>query len=78
MAKSQRKQKKPVEKPAQLFQPKDFLDLIAPAAVKFNTDSYAVSYTHLDVYKRQPPASRFPARSSESRPPPAVRWAWMG
>ena len=27
MAKSQRKQKKPVEKPAQLFQPKDFLDL---------------------------------------------------
>ena len=42
MAKSQRKQKKPVEKPAQLFQPKDFLDLIAPAAVKFNTDSYVL------------------------------------
>ena len=42
MAKGQRKQKKPVEKPAQLFQPKDFLDLIAPAAVKFNTDSYVL------------------------------------
>ena len=42
MAKSQRKQKKPVEKPAQLFQSKDFLDLIAPAAVKFNTDSYVL------------------------------------
>ena len=42
MAKSQRKQKKPVEKPAQLFQPKDFLDRIAPAAVKFNTDSYVL------------------------------------
>ena len=36
MAKAQKKRKKPVEKPAQLFQPKDFLDLIAPAAVKFN------------------------------------------
>ena len=31
-----------MEKPAQLFQPKDFLDLIAPAAVKFNTDSYVL------------------------------------
>ena len=42
MAKSQKKQKKPAEKPAQLFQPKDFLDRIAPAAVKFNTDSYVL------------------------------------
>ena len=42
MAKPQKKRKKPVEKPAQLFQPKDFLDLIAPAAVKFNTDSYVL------------------------------------
>jgi len=42
MAKAQKKRKKPVEKPAQLFQPKDFLDLIAPAAVKFNTDSYVL------------------------------------
>ena len=31
MAKAQKKRKKPVEKPAQLFQPKDFLDRIAPA-----------------------------------------------
>ena len=31
-----------MEKPAQLFQSKDFLDLIAPAAVKFNTDSYVL------------------------------------
>ena len=42
MAKSQKMQKKPAEKPAQLFQPKDFLDRIAPAAVKFNTDSYVL------------------------------------
>ena len=42
MAKAQKKRKKPVEKPAQLFQPKDFLDRIAPAAVKFNTDSYVL------------------------------------
>ena len=42
MAKSQKKRKKPVEKSVQMFQPKDFLDLIAPAAVKFNTDSYAL------------------------------------
>ena len=39
MAKAQKKEK-PVEN-QQLFQPADFLDLIAPAAVKFNfTDSY--------------------------------------
>ena len=42
MAKSQKKRKKPVEKSVQMFQPKDFLDLIAPAAVKFNTDSYVL------------------------------------
>ena len=42
MAKSQKKRKKPVEKSVQMFQPKDFLDMIAPAAVKFNTDSYAL------------------------------------
>ena len=34
MAKAQKKRKKPVEKPAQLFQPKDFLDRIAPAAAR--------------------------------------------
>ena len=42
MAKRQKKRKKPVEKSVQMFQPKDFLDLIAPAAVKFNTDSYVL------------------------------------
>ena len=31
-----------MEKSVQMFQPKDFLDLIAPAAVKFNTDSYVL------------------------------------
>ena len=34
MAKAQKKRKKPVEKPAQLFQPKDFLDLIAPMSCR--------------------------------------------
>ena len=42
MAKAQKKRKKPVEKPAETYQPKDFLYLIAPAAVKFNTDSYVL------------------------------------
>ena len=42
MAKAQKKRKKPVEKPAETYQPKDFLDLIAPTAVKFNTDSYVL------------------------------------
>ncbi len=42
MAKSQKKRKKPVEKSVQMFQPKDFLDMIAPSAVKFNTDSYVL------------------------------------
>ena len=42
MAKNQKKRKKPVEKTVQMFQPKDFLDMIAPAAVKFNTDSYVL------------------------------------
>ena len=42
MAKTQKKRKKPVEKAVEMFQPKDFLDLIAPAAVKFNTDSYVL------------------------------------
>ena len=40
MAKKQtRKKKKAAAKP-EVSQPKDFLDMIAPAAVKFNTDSY--------------------------------------
>ena len=39
MAKKQTKKKKPAAKP-QVVPPKDFLDMIAPAAVKFNTDTY--------------------------------------
>ena len=37
MAKKVQK-KKPVSKPAAPPMPKDFLDMIAPSAVKFNTD----------------------------------------
>ena len=31
----------------------DFWLEIGPASAYYGTDSYAVSYTHLDVYKRQ-------------------------
>ena len=41
MAKGQKKKASPENQPSS-FQPKDFLDLIAPAAVKFNTDSYVL------------------------------------
>ena len=40
MAKKQTKRKGRAAKPAVPPPPKDFLDMIAPAAVKFNTDSY--------------------------------------
>ena len=40
MAKKQTKRKGRAVKPAAPPPPKDFLDMIAPAAVKFNTDSY--------------------------------------
>ena len=40
MAKKQTKKKGEAVKPASPPPPKDFLDMIAPAAVKFNTDSY--------------------------------------
>ena len=40
MAKKQTKKKGRAVKPAPLPPPKDFLDMIAPTAVKFNTDSY--------------------------------------
>ena len=40
MAKKQTKRKGRAAKPAAPPPPKDFLDMIAPAAVKFNTDSY--------------------------------------
>ena len=38
MAKKTQKKKKAAAKPAAVPQPKDFLDMVAPAAVKFNTD----------------------------------------
>lgn len=40
MAKKQTKKKVRTSKPSTPPPPKDFLDMIAPAAVKFNTDSY--------------------------------------
>ena len=42
MAKKQTKKKGRAVKPAAPPPPKDFLDMIAPAAVKFNTDSYVL------------------------------------
>ena len=68
MAKSQRKQKKPVEKPAQLFQPKDFLDLIAPAAVKFNTDSSGATPPPPRSWPYSPTSVTGPASPSISMP----------
>ena len=41
MAKKTQKKKKPAEKPVEIARPKDFLDIVAPTAVKFFTD-YAV------------------------------------
>lgn len=38
--KPQKKKSKPIVKPAPSAPPKDFLDMIAPAAVRFNTDHY--------------------------------------
>ena len=38
MAKKVQKKKTPAAKPVPSPQPKDFLDMVAPAAVKFNTD----------------------------------------
>ena len=69
MAKAQKKRKKPVEKPAQLFQPKDFLDLIAPAAVKFNTDSYVLGglYRCVLALRGYPAATEELARSLADR-----------
>ena len=41
MSKKKKKKKKvPLSAKAAASPPKDFLDMLAPAAVKFNTDSY--------------------------------------
>ena len=37
---AKKKQKKKKKMPEQVQRPKDFLDMIAPAAVKFNTDHF--------------------------------------
>ena len=42
MAKKQTKKKVRTAKSSTPPPPKDFLDMIAPAAVKFNTDSYTL------------------------------------
>lgn len=43
--KIQKKKKNKTEPQVQETRPKDFLDLIAPAAVKFNTDHYTSSHS---------------------------------
>ena len=48
MAKNQRQKKKPAAEAAPP-RPKEFLDLIAPAAVKFNTDHYIMGGTYRSV-----------------------------
>ena len=45
MAKKQKRKKK-TPASAEVVQPKDFLDMIAPAAVKFNTDSYILGSSY--------------------------------
>ena len=44
--KSKKKSKKAVQKTPQVWTPKDFLDMIAPAAVRFNTDHYILGSTY--------------------------------
>ena len=44
--KVQKKKGKPAAKPAPAAPPKDFLDMIAPAAVRFNTDHYILGGTY--------------------------------
>ena len=48
MAKNQKQKKKPAAEAAPP-RPKEFLDLIAPAAVKFNTDHYILGGTYRTV-----------------------------
>ena len=57
MAKKQKKKKKAPAKP-EAVRPKDFLDMIAPAAVKFNTDHYICgSMYHCALALRSYPAT---------------------
>ena len=60
MTKKPWKNKKPApRKAAPTPQPKDFLDLIAPAAVKFNTDHYILggSYRTVMMLRGYPPST---------------------
>lgn len=46
MFKAKRKNKKALQRQAEQWQPQDFLSLIAPTAVKFNTDGYILGGTY--------------------------------
>lgn len=57
--KIQKKKKNKTEPQVQETRPKDFLDLIAPAAVKFNTDHYICgSLYHCTLALRSYPPPR--------------------
>ena len=62
--KIQKKKKNKTEPRVQETRPKDFLDLIAPAAVKFNTDHYICgSLYHCTLALRS-----YPATTEEPKP----------
>ena len=54
---AKKKQKKKKKMPEQVQHPKDFLDMIAPAAVKFNTDHFILGsrYHTAMALKSYPP-----------------------
>ena len=54
---AKKKQKKKKKMPEQVQRPKDFLDMIAPAAVKFNTDHFILGsrYHTAMALKSYPP-----------------------
>ena len=54
---AKKKQKKKKKMPEQIQRPKDFLDMIAPAAVKFNTDHFILGsrYHTAMALKSYPP-----------------------
>ena len=64
-----KKKTKPKKKAAEQVQrPKDFLDMIAPAAVKFNTDHFILGsrYHTAMALKSYPPISPRPRSSASS------------
>lgn len=54
---AKKKQKKKKKAPEQMQRPKDFLDMIAPAAIKFNTDHFILGsrYHTAMTLKSYPP-----------------------